>query len=88
MELDRTIDAEGTIIRLYDGRMQAHPAVGMARQAWAEVRKWSVEFGLTPSARSRVREVEQPDDADTTEGAKDDPEAFFFGGRVVGSIGA
>jgi P27 family predicted phage terminase small subunit len=31
------------------------PEVNIAKAAWAEVRKFAQEFGLTPSARTRVR---------------------------------
>lgn len=31
-----------------------HPAVAIARAAGAELRRWAVEFGLTPAAEQRV----------------------------------
>jgi P27 family predicted phage terminase small subunit len=40
--------------------MKAHPAVLIARQCGAEVRKFAQEFGLTPSARTRVRVPDKP----------------------------
>jgi P27 family predicted phage terminase small subunit len=39
---------------------QARPEVAIARQCGVEVRKFCQEFGLTPSARTRVRAPETP----------------------------
>ena len=36
------------------------PEVAIGRQAGAEVRKFCTEFGLTPSARTRIRVPEKP----------------------------
>jgi P27 family predicted phage terminase small subunit len=40
------------------GFIQARPEVSIARQCGVEVRKFAQEFGLTPSARTRVRAPE------------------------------
>src|SRR4051794_7754205 len=44
---EATTEAGGRIIR-------PHPAVAAIRDADRRIRAWLVEFGLTPSARSRV----------------------------------
>jgi len=58
------LDEEGWTInvggKLVDGEMvggqeQPHPAISRQRSAWASVRAFSALFGLTPSARTRVR---------------------------------
>jgi P27 family predicted phage terminase small subunit len=36
------------------GYIQQIPAVGIANQAIKEIRAWCAEFGMTPSARSRM----------------------------------
>lgn len=40
-------------------QIKARPEVGIMNGAWDRVAKMMVEFGLTPSARSRVNEVEK-----------------------------
>lgn len=54
---ERLIAVEGMMIKTPQGFLQAHPAVSIARQCGAEVRKFAQEFGMTPSARTRVRTV-------------------------------
>lgn len=50
---------------------RAHPAVAQKNDADRRIRGWLSEFGMTPSARSRV-------DADGKE-AENDPAAAYFG---------
>lgn len=57
---ERMITAQGMTIKTPQGFLQAHPAVAIARQCGAEVRKFAQEFGMTPSARTRVRTVTAP----------------------------
>lgn len=54
---ERIIMQEGLTTWSQSGA-KAHPAVLIARQAGAEVRKFAQEFGMTPSARTRVKAVE------------------------------
>lgn len=64
--LERAVEAEevlreqGYTLETPQGFEQARPEVSIARQAWAEVRKFAQEFGITPSARTRVRAVPDP----------------------------
>lgn len=86
---DREIDTRGLMLTDDLGRYHANPAISISRQAWIEVRKFAQEFGLTPSARTRVREIED-DPKDEGKATEESAEDFIFGtgGRVVGSIGA
>ena len=45
---------EGVIVRSEKGGLYQHPAVGVMSSARGEVLKWAREFGMTPSARSRI----------------------------------
>lgn len=46
--------AGGTIIKTVAGNVIQNPAVSIANAAMAQVVKYAVEFGFTPSARARV----------------------------------
>jgi P27 family predicted phage terminase small subunit len=72
---ERMIMEEGLTTWSQSGS-KAHPAVLIARQAGAEVRKFAQEFGMTPSARTRVKSVEKPDDKEKP----DDPWNKLAGG--------
>lgn len=56
---EKQINVDGMVVPGPRGP-RAHPAVLIARQCGAEVRKFAQEFGLTPSARTRVRPTEKP----------------------------
>lgn len=45
---------EGVIITSDRGNVYQHPAVGVMGSARADVLRWAREFGMTPSARSRI----------------------------------
>lgn len=82
---DAIVKAKGLCVEKFDGSLVANPAVAMSRNAWAEVRRFASEFGLTPSSRTNVREAPPADD-ETEE--KESPEEFLFAkGKIVGSIG-
>lgn len=81
---DAIVKTEGLVQKKFDGSLAANPAVAMSRNAWAEVRKFAQEFGLTPSSRTGVREA--PPAQDDPE--QETPEDFLFAkGKIVGSIG-
>lgn len=50
----RTVQRDGLTIDAKQG-MLAHPAVGIARSAGAELRRWAVEYGLTPASEQKVK---------------------------------
>ena len=51
---NKDIDRRGHLINdVMKGKIK-NPSVGIAKDAWAAIKAFSVEFGLTPSSRSRV----------------------------------
>ena len=45
---------EGLIVKTKSGNLIQNPLVGAANKAMADMVRYATEFGLTPSARSRV----------------------------------
>jgi P27 family predicted phage terminase small subunit len=76
LECRKLIEADGrtykTTTAQGDTLIKANPAVAQLRAADAQFKSYLVEFGLTPSARSKVHAA--PDDDQ-----KEDPLAEFFG---------
>lgn len=54
VQAEHEVAREGLTIVTLKGFVLQHPAVSIARTSWAEFRRFCQEFGLTPSARSRV----------------------------------
>lgn len=79
VKADRQIQSKGVVIKTPYG-LQQNPAISISRLAWAEVRKFAAEFGLSPASRSRVNGPSKVPQ-------KDAAEDFLFGGQVVGRIG-
>lgn len=71
-QAEADVAAHGMYSTTADGRECVHPAVRIVETATAQARALWQEFGLTPSARSRVR----ADHGRKTE----DPAAKYFGG--------
>lgn len=44
----------GPVVKSSGGNMYQNPYLAVANRAQVELRKWLVEFGMTPSSRSRV----------------------------------
>jgi P27 family predicted phage terminase small subunit len=72
VEADLMIAKEGPIVRHRTAdpvtrepfeRVKAHPAVSISRGAWAQVRAFCTEFGLSPASRTRLS-IEKPDDGE------------------------
>lgn len=82
---DAMVKLKGLVVEKYDGSLAANPAVAMSLKAWAEVRKFAQEFGLTPSSRTNVREV--PDEPEAKDNEETPEEFLFAKGKIVGSIG-
>ncbi len=59
---ERDAVTEGLIIRSKTGNAIQNPLVGAANKAMADMVRYAAEFGLTPSARSRVSAVGQVGD--------------------------
>ena len=94
LKADKAVAKDGIVLKMWDGRLSANPAVTISRQAWIEVRKFAQEFGLTPQTRTKVPGMEASDDTpqergnDGTPASESSPEDFLFRGSVVGRIGA
>jgi P27 family predicted phage terminase small subunit len=55
LKAERELAREGMTFETDKGNHVQHPLVGIARRAMADVVRYSAEFGMTPSARSRVQ---------------------------------
>jgi P27 family predicted phage terminase small subunit len=65
---EKVVREKGMTIVTPAGFEQARPEVSIARQCGVEVRKFMVEFGMTPGARTKVRSPVKP-----TKAAEKDP---------------
>lgn len=61
---------EGLMIETVNGNLIPNPALGIANKAMADVMRYCVEFGMTPSARSRITASPRPTE-------KDEADEFF-----------
>lgn len=50
----RIVDREGMLLTSDKGNAYQHPAAGLMTSARSELLKWMREFGMTPSARTRI----------------------------------
>lgn len=66
IDAEKQIQEKGTIVKSPSGYPMQNPYLTVANKAMGEVRKWLVEFGMTPSSRTRIK-VEPPDQADAME---------------------
>ena len=64
MAAKAVVDREGLLLVSEKGNSYQHPAAGLMTQARGELLKWAREFGMTPSARSRIS-VQAAEDAPT-----------------------
>lgn len=71
VEAERQVRTEGAIVLTDKGNPIQNPALAIANKAMDQMRKLIVEFGMTPSSRSRVAVTP----ADATDPAK----GFLFG---------
>jgi P27 family predicted phage terminase small subunit len=62
----------GLMIKTTNGNAVQNPLVGTANKAMADMVRYAAEFGMTPSARSRIK-AEGRDD-------QENPAASYFGG--------
>lgn len=85
-QADRAVKEYGVVTKSEFG-IRGNPAVAMSRSAWAEVRRFAAEFGMSPQARTRVEaepdRARSPDQETTVDRSED----FLFG-KVVGQIGS
>ena len=64
LEVQEQVQREGLVISQPSGRVVQNPAVQMAISLSAELRRWAVEFGLTPSSRTKVQPIDGGDQED------------------------
>ena len=62
----------GLMIRTQGGNAIQNPIVGTANKAMADMMRYAAEFGMTPSARTRIH-------AEASAIERDDPAAKYFG---------
>lgn len=61
---------QGLMIKTTNGNMIQNPLVGTANKSMSDYVRFCAEFGMTPSARSRIETPDKPEE--------DDPAAAFF----------
>ena len=66
---ERDAATSGLMIKTQSGNAIQNPLVGSANKAMADMMRYAAEFGMTPSARSRIMAIER--------GETDDPFAKF-----------
>lgn len=54
IQAELAVKEEGYTIITRAGNVIQNPNLGIANRALTEMRKWLIEFGLTPSSRSRI----------------------------------
>ena len=59
VDAERTVAKSGLLIKTSNGNVIQNPAVGIANKALEMMHKFLSEFGMTPSARAKVR-AEKP----------------------------
>lgn len=60
LEADKLVKSMGLTIATKTGFFVQNPAVSISRLAWHAVRQFASEFGLTPSARTRLQVATTP----------------------------
>lgn len=65
-----TLPGRGLVVRTEKGNMVINPLIGIANKAMADMVRYAAEFGMTPSARSRI-------DAERTRPEQDPAERYF-----------
>jgi P27 family predicted phage terminase small subunit len=54
--------ADGLIIKTVSGNMIQNPLVGVANKAMSDMMRYASEFGMTPSARTRISAIDEDED--------------------------
>jgi P27 family predicted phage terminase small subunit len=62
VEATKAVHAEGVVVEGRTGPT-VNPAFKAQMTASAEIRRWAVEYGLTPASEQKVKPVEEPDAA-------------------------
>lgn len=80
LQAESILKKQGLITMTKTGLPIQHPAVAIARLNWTTWLRFASEFGLTPSARSRIQVKPQSP-------AADNDEDFLFGKKTAGTRG-
>jgi len=70
VEAEKGIKKSGLIVKTKDGNIIQSPLVGIANTAMKLVHKFLIEFGMTPSSRSRIS-------VDKDNSSQDKAESYF-----------
>jgi P27 family predicted phage terminase small subunit len=70
------LKTEEQVITTSNGNFVQNPRLGIVRRALDDMRKWAIEFGMTPSSRSRVNV-----NKDKKRGKKPSPFDLLPGGK-------
>jgi P27 family predicted phage terminase small subunit len=76
VEAEAAIVRDGLFLKGQRGKRYANPHVAIARRAWDEVRRFAIEFGMTPSSRARL-DVKVPSSGDGTRPERPTPRYRF-----------
>lgn len=58
VEAKRVVREKGMVFTSPNGHLCQRPEVGIMNKAAGEMRRWMIEFGLTPAARGKVEAIE------------------------------
>ncbi len=61
LDAEKIVADKGAVIKTTNGNLIQNPYLAIANRAQEQMTKLMAEFGMTPSARSRVRAEVQPD---------------------------
>lgn len=75
-EAETLVKEKGTIVKTTNGNIVQNPYLAIANRAMDDMRKYLIEFGMTPSSRSRVKAVDM-------DGGDDLASLLFFDDRVA-----
>lgn len=84
--MSERLQRDALLLKTRSGRLYTHPAYRVEQQAWARCLRCAQEFGLTPSAATRLRANLSPEAAKQQQ-EQEELEEFLFGdkGKRIGS---
>lgn len=72
-QAEKALAAADLVVETSNGNAVQNVLVGIANKAMADMVRYAAEFGMTPSARSRIEATPK----EPAKGRKDDPAQFF-----------
>lgn len=64
VEAEKKVAERGEVVKTTNDNIVINPYLSVANKAMDNMRKFLVEFGMTPSSRSRISAEKQDDDSD------------------------